>query len=211
MWTESPSSIQASSCEFASPTATASTPTTWLVPYVQQNRYCALNSALHGAGVGCGKCFRVSFDGVGGTDPGRAGSAIIQAVDSGSAKEFDCFVDVFEEITGARTGVFPVTYTEVDCTESGATAVILDGMNSWYTKVLFAGGPSGVKEASLKVGGTTYPMSRVGGATWSASPRGEENQPVEFHVEYDNGATAVISNCFGGKWPVAISSQCSSA
>jgi len=63
-------------------------------------------------------------------DPGRPGSLVVQIVDSGSAKTFDCHVDAFEEIIGARTGVFPITYEPVDCgTTPGhaAVATVLDG------------------------------------------------------------------------------------
>ena len=149
-----------------------------------QNRYCAVNDQLHQMGMGCGECFVVEYSGQGGTDPGRAGSAVIQVVDSGSAKEFDCFLNVFEEITGSSTGIFPITYTKIPCKVTGPTAVILDGNNAWYVKVLFAGGSAGVQAARMDIGSTNYNMERVSGATWKATLSGIENQPVTFHVSF---------------------------
>lgn len=56
-------------------------------------------------------------------------SAVIQVVDLGIAKEFDCF-------------------SEVPCAVTGPSVVILGGSNTWCVKVLFAGGPTGRVEAA---------------------------------------------------------------
>merc|ERR1711981_1437124 len=102
MWTADPNAIQASSCEYAQPASTSGGNPQWLVPYVNSKKYCAVSSDLFENGAGCGKCFRIVYDGVGGTDSGQAGSEIIQVVDSGAGgqKHFDCFVDTFSTITG---------------------------------------------------------------------------------------------------------------
>merc|ERR1712117_556950 len=107
--------IVGGSCEYASsaiggvgaPSATS--------PYVASRAYCAADDGLYKQGATCGACFRVSYDGSEATDAGRPGSMVVQIVDSGSAKTFDCQVDAFEAITGSRTGVFPITYEPVDC------------------------------------------------------------------------------------------------
>lgn len=207
MWTTNPTAIEGSSCEYAQAASTAQG-SSWLAPYVNQNRYCAVSALLHQSGMGCGQCYAIEYSGQGGTDPRRAGSAVIQVVDSGSAKEFDCFLDVFQEITGSNTGVFPITYTQVACQVTGPTVVILDGNNAWYVKVLFAGGSTGVQAAQMKVGLTNYTMDRVGGATWKASLTGTENESVTFYLSFADGSKSTIGNCFGGAWPVATSSQC---
>jgi hypothetical protein len=208
MWTTSPDGVKKSSCEYAQSVSTAKG-SSWLEPYVKNTmRYCALSESLNQAGLGCGDCYNVSYNGVGGTDPGRAGSAVIQAVDSGSAKEFDCFLDVFEEITGATTGVFPIQYSRVECTKTGPTVVILDGDNAWYVKVLFAGGSSGVQSATLEIGESSYTMDRIGGATWKASLSGQEDEAVKFLLTYVDGTIDQVTDCFGGSWPVATSLQC---
>ena len=168
-----------------------------------------MSDALYQSGLGCGKCYQISYNGVGGTDPGRSGSAVIQVVDSGSAKEFDCFIDAFTEITGATTGAFPIQYSEVKCTITGPTVVILDGNNAWYVKVLFAGGTTGVMSAKIDIGASSYTMDRVSGATWKANLTGQTNKPVIFSITYADGTTSAVTNCFGGTWPVATSSQCS--
>lgn len=207
MWTESPSAVLGSSCEYAGATSTANS-ASWLEPYVNQHRYCAVNDQMHQMGMGCGECFVIEYSGQGGTDPGRAGSAVIQVVDSGSAKEFDCYLNVFEEITGSSTGIFPIAYTKIPCEVTGPTAVILDGNNAWYVKVLFAGGSAGVQAARMAIGSTNYSMERVSGATWKANLSGKENQAVTFHLSFSDGSEKTITNCFPGGWPVATSSQC---
>lgn len=208
MWTKDPNAIKGSSCEYAQDASTAKG-SSWLVPYVNKLHYCAVSDALYKSGLGCGKCFRISFSGVGGTDPGRAGSSVIQVVDSGSAKEFDCYLDAFTEIAGAVTGVFPIQYSQVDCTKAGPTAVILDGDNAYYVKVLFAGGITGVQSTRIQIGASSYAMDRVSGATFKASLTGQTNQAVTFFITYAGGATDTISGCFGGAWPVSTSSECS--
>merc|ERR1719499_2254952 len=115
MWSDNPTIIVGGSCEYAnaaggginSPSATS--------PYVASRAYCAADDALYEQGATCGACFRVSYDGSEATDPGRPGSMVVQIVDSGSAKTFDCQIDAFENITGAMTGMFPITYEPVDC------------------------------------------------------------------------------------------------
>jgi hypothetical protein len=208
MWTSSPSAVQGSSCEYAQPASTAKG-SSWLVPHVNALRYCAVSDALYKGGLGCGQCYRITYAGVGGTDPGKAGSDIIQVVDSGSAKEFDCFLDAFTAITGAVTGVFPIQYAPVSCTASPPIIVVLDGNNSYYVKVLLAGGTTSVKSASLQIGSTTYTLDRVSGATWKAALSGRTDQQVSFTILYTDGVTETVSRCFGGIWPVATGAQCS--
>lgn len=217
MWTSNPTEIKGSSCEYAQSVSTAQG-SSWLEPYVVPTHYCAVNDVLYQNGLGCGSCFKISYNGVGGTDPGLAGgnSAIVQVVDSGSDKEFDCFLDVFTIITGSSTGIFPITYTSVPCTTSisteatpSPTVVILDGDNAWYVKVLIAGGRTSVQALQLTLGTTTYPMERVSGATWKAQLEGLTNLPISFDVMLADKSTHIIQGCFQGLWPVPTSSQCS--
>jgi hypothetical protein len=208
LWTTSKTDIQRSACEYALPAAT-SKGFTWLVPHINKLRYCGVSAAIYQKGLRCGQCYRITYNGVGGTDPGRAGSAIIQVVDTGSAKEFNCFSNAFTAITGATTGVFPIRYTPVACTKSPTTVVVLDGNNEFYVKVLLAGGTTSVKSATLKLGSVTYTLDRVSGATWKASLAGLKNQQSSFSITYVNGVTVSVSGCFGGKWPVATGTQCS--
>merc|ERR1711981_1059700 len=213
MWTADPNAIQASSCEYAQPASTSGGNPQWLVPYVNSKKYCAVSSDLFENGAGCGKCFRIVYDGVGGTDSGQAGSEIIQVVDSGAGgqKHFDCSVDTFSTITGTDTGVFPVSYEEVDCENpSPLTVVVLDGPNAGYVKVLVAGGKTGVSAVTLTLDGTKqYNMYRGGGATWATSLEGLTNVSVRFDVTYADGSTGFVDGCYDGSWPVAIGSQCS--
>merc|ERR1712190_605377 len=164
-------------------------------------------------GASCGACFRVSYDGSEATDSGRPGSMVVQIVDSGSAKTFDCQVDAFETITGARTGVFPITYEPVDCDAAdgqGAVATVLDGDNAWYTKVIFSNLPAAVASAELIVNGASFDMSRAGGASWQASAGdlGSLTGSASFHVVLEEGSRMNFDSCFDS-WPVPAGSHCS--
>merc|ERR1711920_392366 len=182
-------------------------------PYVASRAYCAADDALYEQGATCGACFRVSYDGSPATDPGRPGSMVVQIVDSGSAKTFDCQVDAFEAITGSRTGVFPITYEPVDCevaaddVHSGPVATVLDGDNAWYTKVIFSNLPTAVESAELIVNGASVGMSRVGGATWKASPGGATGS-ASFVLVLQDGSRVDLGSCFD-TWPVPTGSHCS--
>lgn len=212
MWSDSPTTVIGGSCEYAnaangglsSPAATS--------PYIGARAYCAADAALYNSGATCGSCYRVSYDGSEATDAGRAGSLVVQIVDSGSAKTFDCQVDAFEAITGARTGVFPITYTPVDCdtAASGATATVLDGGNAWYTKVIFSNLSQAVVSAELIVGKQSFSMQRAGGATWSANTGGATGV-ASFRLALEGGHEVVIDGCFAGSWPVATGTSCSAS
>merc|ERR1719229_1139517 len=213
MWSADPDIIVGSSCEYvnaaqgglASPAATS--------PYITSKNYCAVSADLFEGGLACGRCYKLTFDGTDTTEHGcpAAGSRIIQVVDSGSAKEFDCQETVFEEISGCTTGVMGISYEEVECEGTGpATATVLDGDNAWYTKMIFSGLSHSVASASITVGeGELIQMNRNGGATWSAStPAGiSGNVAVTFKLTLDNEEIVELSECFGS-WPQSTSASC---
>jgi len=207
-WTSDPNTIQGGACEYATPSATAQGDS-WLSPFVTAGNYCGVTLDLFEGGAACGRCYLVSYDGSPATDPGRPGEQIVQIVETGTAGSydnlFDCFIDAKERITGSPTGIFPITYTQVDCPNPASpAAVVLDGNNAWYVKVLLAGGPSGIVSATLRIGDSTFPLSRVAGATFSASTNNAQG-PASFDIVYDNGGTATIDGCFEGAWPVETS------
>jgi len=209
MWSDSPTTIVGGSCEFANAAQGGIEAPSATSPYIARRAYCAADDALYRAGAACGSCFKVSYDGSPATDQGRPGSLVVQIVDSGSAKTFDCQVDAFEAITGARTGIFPITYEPVDCElnpASGPVATVLDGMNAWYTKVIFSNLPQAVDAAEITVEDRPFSMSRVGGATWQASPGGATGV-AGFALRLDGGAVVCLDACFGA-WPVATTASC---
>jgi len=212
MWTTTglDGDLKGGQCEYAQDLS-ISQGNGWWDPYIGNLNYCAVDGKLFKNGRGCGDCYLIEFDGNGGTDPGRAGSTIIQVVDSGSGEEFDCQLEPFQDITGASTGVFPVTYTQVQCESSGVFAVVLDGNNSFYTKVLIAGGPSGADSVTLRIGSSSYPMFINSGATWATGLNGLQNQEVSFDITWTDGSSTTLSGCFGGSWPVATGTQCMSS
>jgi len=207
MWSDSTTTIVGGSCEYAnaangglgSPAASS--------PYIASEGYCAVDSMLCSSGAACGSCWRVSYDGSPATDPGVPGSMVVQVVDSGSARTFDCHLTAFQRITGASTGVFPITYEPVDCDvgSAGPVATVLDGDNAWYTKVIFSNLVSGVLKADLFLGESAFTMSRVSGGTWSASTAGKRDA-ASFAVTLDTG-DIIAFRCFDS-WPVPTGSSC---
>jgi len=208
MWSDSSSTIVGGSCEYANSAVGGLSASSASSPYVARRAYCAADAALYQAGATCGSCFRVSYDGSAATDAGQAGSLVVQIVDSGSAKTFDCQVDAFHAITGARTGVFPITYELVECETNGpALATVLDGNNAWYTKVIFSNLAGAVIGAQAVVDGQEFSMNRVSGATWSASPGGAKGV-AGFVLTLADGSTVDLRSCFAS-WPVATGTSCS--
>ena len=182
----------------------------WLSPYVSGGNYCAVSEDLFQGGAGCERCYSVSYDKSQASDQGRADSAVVQVVNSGAggSNHFDCFIDSFRTITSSSTGVFPIRFSHVNCQgTTPPTAVILDGNNAFYVKVLFSGGITGVASAKVRVGGALFPMTRNSGATFYAQTNGAKGQ-ASFEVSYDNGNVATIDGCFGGAWPAQTSSVC---
>lgn len=213
-WTGSePGPLQGSSCEYAQPDSTA-LGASWLSPYVDGGMYCAVSDDLFNGGEGCGKCYRITYTS-GGSNAGQAqpGSADIQVVNSGAGGflHFDCFDTAHQAITGISTGIHPVSYTEIPCTNSPPSVVILDGPNAYYVKVLVAGGRTGVKAVKVYLDGNAISMNRNSGATWAAGLAGVEGLDVEvsFEVTFSDNTVTRIENCFDGRWPVHKSEQCS--
>lgn len=199
--------IVGASCEYAneqdggldSPAATS--------PYITNQHYCGADSSVYDEGSGCGSCFNVSYDGSDATDPGVAGWAIVQVVNTGD--KFTCHETVFEEITGATTGIFPVTYTPYECeTESEGVVTVLDGDNAYYVKAIFSDMPAGVDSAVINVANAEYTMSRNGeGATFVASTNGESGA-ASFTMTLTDGSNVALEPCFDS-WPQPTDASCS--
>uniref|UniRef100_A0A7S1UP23 Expansin-like EG45 domain-containing protein n=1 Tax=Grammatophora oceanica TaxID=210454 RepID=A0A7S1UP23_9STRA len=207
-WTDSLSAVEGSSCEY-SKTASIAQGSSWATPYVDPGFHCAVSDDLYDGGAGCGKCYHLVYDGVGGTNPATAGDAYVQVTNSGAGgtKHFDCFDDAFVALTGISTGIFPLSYYEVPCTYAAPTVVVLDGNNAYYVKVLVAGGETSVSAVTMYVNNIPYIMNRVSGATFSTSLSGLTGS-AKFEVTFSDGLTEMIDDCFSGQWPVATSSQC---
>ena len=201
-WTASePGPLQGSSCEYASSAATTHD-ASWLSTYVSGGMYCAVSDDLFANGEGCGKCYRVTYTS-GGTNDSEAqsGTADIQVVNSGAGgtEHFDCFEDAHKAITGISTGIHPVSYYEIPCTYTPPAIVILDGPNAYYTKVLVAGGTTGVAGVDIILDGNRVTMYKNSGATWAAGLSGTEGTQVDiaFEVTFTDNTVVLISSCFG--------------
>lgn len=208
MWSGSPTTIVGSACEYADASSGGVDAQSASSPYVGRRAYCAADAGLYNGGAACGSCFRVSYSGSGGTDPGRAGSLVVQIVDSGSAKTFDCQLDAFRAITGSDTGIFPVSYESVDCDVApvGSTATVLVGNNAYYAKGIFADLKQAVTAAELHIAGEVFQMSRCSGATWNVSPNGKTGA-ADFVLTLADGEKVHLDGCFSS-WPVPSLASC---
>merc|ERR1712086_1138316 len=170
-------------------------------PHVVSGRYCGVSEKIFAGGARCGACYKVSYSGEGGTNPGRAGSAVVQVVDQAS-EVFACHKDVFQSITGATTGIFPITYTEVACEVESAVGVatVLDGNNAYCTKAIFSDLPHAVSSAKLKIGTESIPMKRVAGATFVASTPSGTQASASFELTLADGSINKMAPCFKS-WP----------
>lgn len=202
-----------SACKFADPGNGGLQSPAATSPYIKTRMYCAADiQTLFGKGLACGRCFHVAFDGQGGTDGGRAGSAVIQVVNSGVMNHnavFDCQVTAFEAITGAQTGVYPISWEEVDCEVStgGAVATLLRGDNAWYAKLVFSNLPRPATGAKLVSQGQGYELEMEGCCgTWFGQLGGGQG-PVELELTLVGGEVSSFRQCFE-TWPAPTSSFC---
>jgi len=194
-------------CEYADTTNGGVKSPAATSPQVVSGRYCGVSEKMFAGGANCGACYKVSYSGEGGTNPGRAGSAVVQVVNQAS-EVFACHKDVFHTITGATTGIFPITYTEVACEVESTVGVatVLDGKNAYYTKAIFSDLPHAVSSAKLKIGEKSFPMDRVAGATFKANTDGDLAS-ASFELTLADGRTNKLTPCFDS-WPVATGSSC---
>jgi len=194
-------------CEYADTTNGGAKSPAATSPHVVSGRYCGVSEQMFAGGASCGACYKVSYSGEGGTNPGRAGSAVVQVVNQAS-EVFACHKDVFQAITGATTGIFPITYTEVACEVESqvGVATVLDGKNAYYTKAIFSDLPHAVTSAKLKIGKKSFLMDRVAGATFKANTDGDVAS-ASFELILADGSTNKLTPCFES-WPVATGSSC---
>lgn len=194
-------------CEYADTTNGGAKSPAATSPHVVSGRYCGVSEKMFAGGASCGACYKISYSGEGGSNPGRAGSAVVQVVNQAS-EDFACHKDVFNTITGATTGIFPITYTEVACEVQSAVGVatVLDGKNAYYTKAIFSDLPHAVSSAKLKIGKNSFPMDRVAGATFKANTDGNLAS-ASFEITLADGSINKLAPCFKS-WPVATGSSC---
>jgi len=224
MWSTDADVITGSMCEYANSNLGGRSAPSAVAPSIQSLHYCATNVAI--LGQACGNCYEVEYDGSQATDAGRAGKAIVQIVDGGATHAFDCQESVFEIITGATTGVFPITYKQVDCdvATGGPRAVVVDGSyanNGNNVKIVFANLAQRVVGAKMSI--TTvadgsiqdYTFTRSGNsAVWRGNGFGDygTNKPeggaTTFTLTMGDGSTVVLTNCFSS-WPQAGGEWCS--
>jgi len=216
MWTTNDATTGAF-CEFAAKGVGLS----HLPRHIRKGLQCAIGDEA-GKGEHCGRCYKVtskSDSGTAGT-PGKMGSAEVMITDSGAggSEHFDCVVDSFEDITGARTGIFDIEFEQTVCTGIEGNPVITNwaDKNAWYCKMMFQnvagwGGLDSVK-ACLDGGSECADLTLFSGATWIGCPKGEgSSMTFALTQKSPQGASETIDcecNVNGGKWPWPTNTQC---
>ncbi len=192
-------------CAYGDTRAT-STGSRWLVPYVNQRRYCMVSFP----GAVCGRCYEVVYDGVAlvGSCPGKQIIQVVQQFASTSA-QFSCFTDTYANITGVQSSVeVPIRYRPVNCAVTGPSAVVVDSV-SW-NDILFSGGHTAIQSVRMRAGNAAVGMSRLGQSavfyTSTGSVPSVTNKTVAFDITYADSMTYTLS-CFN-HWPVPMGTQC---
>ncbi len=143
------------------------------------------------------------------------GSAEVMVTDSGAggSNHFDCVLDSFENITGATTGIFPIEFEEVKCTNIAGNPVITNwaDQNAWYCKMMFQniGGWGQLEAVKACLGSKCSDPKLFSGATWTGCPQGEGNQ-IKFTLtqKSPSGATEQIECTCNRAWPWSTNTQC---
>jgi len=107
MWMNSPTAVQGSSCEYAQ-VASVAQGSSWLEPYVNQNRYFAVSDHLHRSGMGCCQSYEIEYLGQGGTDSGRAGVPSFKWPTRAVTRCLTVFWTFFKRLLVVTRGSFPL-------------------------------------------------------------------------------------------------------
>jgi len=149
--------------------------------------------------------------------PGSAGSAVVMVSNGGAggSAHFDCIMEGFEEITGARTGIFDIEFQQVPCVDVVGGPVVINwaDQNAYYCKMLFGNvGGWGQLESVLACldGKGCKEMQRFAGATWTGCPTGTGNKMTfELRQRSPSGEESAVSCECLGSWPWPNGQRCS--
>lgn len=217
MWAENDALI-GSQCEYANDPVNSLTDP-MLPHYLRKGFHCAIGDSNPGFGKGehCGKCYRVtasSSKGRGGT-PGKAGSAEIMVSNGGAGgpAHFDCIMESFEQITGARTGIFDMTFEEITCTglKGGPVVINWADKNAYYCKMMFEniGGWGQLEAVEGCLGGKCAKLQQFAGATWTGCPGGSgSSMKWKLTQKTPSGKRETITCTCTGSWPWATGKRC---
>jgi len=219
MWANNDALIGAQ-CEYAN--APVNSITDPMLPgYLRKGFHCAIGDSNPGFGKGehCGKCYRIeslSDSGKGGT-PGKKGSAVVMVSNGGAggAAHFDCIMESFQAITGARTGIFPVTFEHVTCDDIQGGPVVINwaDKNAFYCKMMFEniGGWGHLNSVELCLNGRSCKkLNLFAGATWTGCPQGTAGSTLwKFTQVSPKGGSETITCSCSGAWPWNTGHRCS--
>jgi len=219
MWANNDALIGAQ-CEYAN--APVNSITDPMLPkYLRSGLHCAIGDANPGFGKGenCGKCYRIESlgdTGTGGT-PGKKGSATVMVSNGGAGgpEHFDCIMESFQAITGAKTGIFDVTFEEVTCDEITGGPVVINwaDKNEYYCKMMFqnVGGWGSLEAVELCLDGSKCgKLSLFAGATWTGCPGGPAKTSTvwKFTQKSPKGGSETKSCTCPGAWPWKTGYRC---
>lgn len=218
MWSTNDALLGAQ-CEFAN--APINSLTDPILPsYLRNGFHCAIGDAnpAFGQGQNCGACYKItstSDSGTGGT-PGHAGSATIMVSNGGAGgpSHFDCIMEGFQQMTGATTGVFAMTFEQSTCDDITGPPIAINwaDQNAYYCKMMFEniGGWGSLAGVQLCLNGNQCGnMQRAGGATWTGCPQGTANSvTIKFTQTSPSGSNATKDCSCPGSWPWPTGHQC---
>jgi len=206
MWSETEQSMVGSACQYANAGQGGLKSPAAQTPLIQAEKVCAANYKMFEGGFACGRCYKISFNGEASTDPGRPGSEIIQVVDSGAWRNFDCIMPAFKKITGASTGVFQIHYKQVDCPVAhGGPTVTVTASSYYFVSVVFSNLPSPARHASISIDGKSKDMVYLHSAVFQVYTG--SHSAASFHIELENAQSVSFHNCFQ-KLPMNPGSHC---
>jgi hypothetical protein len=127
---------------------------------------------------------------------------------------FDCVMDSFEAITGARTGKFEIEFEEVTCGITSPPVIInWADKNAFYCKMMFENlGHWGSLEAvELCIDGNDCgKLERFAGQTWTGCPKGVGSMAVWKLTQKSpkDGSTEEIRCSCTMSWPMEAGERC---
>eukprot|EP00931_Biecheleriopsis_adriatica_P094304 TRINITY_DN6796_c0_g1_i1.p1 TRINITY_DN6796_c0_g1~~TRINITY_DN6796_c0_g1_i1.p1 ORF type:complete len:495 (+),score=91.75 TRINITY_DN6796_c0_g1_i1:74-1486(+) len=195
MWDLTKDTMVGSSCQYANAGQGGLESPAAQTPLIKKSRLCAVNAKMYQGGFACGRCYKISYTGEASTDPGRPGSELVQIVDSGAWRNFDCIMPTFKSITGAGTGVFRIHYKRAKCpVEGGGATATVTASSFYFTSLVLSNLPYPAREVSMELNGEKHKMSYLHSAvfqTYTGSHSG-----ASFQARLEDGSTVSFKDCF---------------
>lgn len=115
-------------------------------PLAPDGRGIALPASLFADSRACGRCVELV---------GPAGSTVAPVVDLTAGNAFELTEPLFTQVTGAASGIHPITWRFVACPVAGPARLTLEGANPFFLKFRPLNHRYGIDRASIDLGSGT--------------------------------------------------------